>query len=174
MTAISTLAPALKRELAVPGTFDDVFPDTVDADLVASLADGFGEAQLYGFFPNVTLTLVEDDDGAPLLPEDWEALPDLSAAGGALIVIFTSIRIIRSQLRAMTSNERYKAGATEFEISRGTTLLRDELKYLRDRLNDLVTQARRPTVSTAVIDNYFARGGGIATVGGFYAYEYQG
>lgn len=168
MTAISTLAPALKRELAVPGTFDEVFPDTFDTDLIGALADGFGEAQLYGFFPDVTLTLIPGD------PVDWEAAPDLSAAGSALITIFTSMRIIRAQLRSLNSGERYKAGATEFEVNRSSTLLRDELKYLKERLDGLVTQARRPATSVAVFDNYFARGGGITSFGGFYSYEYKG
>lgn len=172
MTALSTLAPALKRELAVPGTFDDVFPDTVDADLVASLADGFAEAQLYGYFPDVALTADTTDPAAP----DWATSPDLSAAGGALITIFTSMRILRAQLRTLNSGERYKAGATEFEIQRSAMLLRDELKFLTQRLDELVRQSRRAVTSVAVIDNYFARGGGITigALGGFHPYELQG
>lgn len=164
MTALSTLAPSLKRELAVPGTFDDVFPDTGDEDLIASLADGFAESQLYGFFPDFTLA-----EGAG----DYETSADLSAAGAALVVIFTSIRFVRAQMRAINSSERYKAGATEYEITRSANLLRDELKYLQERIKALVTTSARPVTSVAVIDNYFARGGSISA-GGLYPYEYRG
>lgn len=171
MTALSTLAPALKRELAVPGTFDTVFPDTLDEDLVGALADGFGEAQLFGFFGDVTLNLTQDGTGAVV---DGNTESPLSAAGATLVVIFTSMRIIRAQLRALSSSERYKAGATEFEITRSAMLLRDELKFLRDRLDQLTLQARRPAVSATVMDNYVARNAQAAQFGGFYSYEYRG
>lgn len=165
MTALSTLAPALKRELAVPGTFDTVFPDTTDVDLVGSLADGFGEAQLFGFFGDVTL--VSSDT-------DWVTDPDLSAAGATLVVIYTSMRIIRSQLRVLSSSERYKAGATEMEITRSAMLLRDELKFLRDRLDQLTLQARRPARAATVMDGYVARNIEASLYGGFFPYEFGG
>lgn len=167
MTALSELVPALKRELAVPGTFADTFPQTEDTDLTASLADGFAEAQLYGFFPDLTL---EDDGGG-----DWDTSQDLSGSGAALVIIFTSMRIIRASLRSLLTNERYKAGPAEMEMQRSAMLLRDELKFLKERLDGLVANAKaaaRPPV--AVFDNYFARGGGITQVGGLYVYEYRG
>lgn len=166
MTAISDLVPALKRELAVPGTFADAFPLTQDSDLIASLADGFAEAQLYGFFPDMTLVDLGDD---------WETSQPLSGSGAALVVIFTSMRIIRANLRSLLTSERYKAGPAEMEMQRSANLLRDELKFLRDRLDSLVANAEaaaRPPV--AVFDNYFARGGGIVQTGGLHAYEYKG
>jgi hypothetical protein len=166
MTAISELVPALKRELAVPGTFEDVFPLTEDVDLTMSLADGFAEAQLYGFFPTLTL----DDLG-----DDWETSQELSGSGAALVVIFTSMRIIRASLRSLLTSERYKAGPAEMEIQRSANLLRDELKFLKERLDGLVSNAKaaaRP--ATAVFDNYLARGGGITQAGGLYVYEYRG
>lgn len=168
MTAISSLVPALKRELAVPGTFTEVYPATTDADLTASLADGFAEAQLYGFFPDLSLTA-----GAT---EDWDTSQELSGSGAALVVIFTSMRIIRASLRALLTSERYKAGPTEFEIQRSANLLRDELAFLKARLDDLVKNARaaaRAASTVAVFDGYLARGGAI-TQTGLYDYEYRG
>jgi hypothetical protein len=165
MTALSTLVPALQRELAVPGMFEAEFPNTTDIDLAHSLADGFAEAQLYGFFPTLTL----DDLG-----DDWETSQDLSASGAALVIIFTSIRIIRASLRTLLTSERYKAGPAEVETQRSANLLRDELKFLKERLDGIVADQRsaaRPM--TAVFDNYLARGGGI-TGGGLFAYEYRG
>jgi hypothetical protein len=168
MTALSTLVPALQRELAVPGAFYTEFPDTTTDDLLDSLADGFAEAQLYGFFPD--MSLIEDVDG------DWITSQDLSGSGGALVVIFTSMRIIRANLRSMLTSERYKAGPAEFEIQRSANLLRDELKFLKERMDALVAQAKqaaRAASSAIVFDGYLARGGGI-TEGGLFAYEYRG
>jgi hypothetical protein len=165
MTALTTLVEPLKRELAVPGVFDDAFPDTTDSDLAASLADGFSEAQLFGYFTDMSLGL------AP----DFETSKELSAAGGALVLLFTSMRIIRAQMRALTTSERYKAGPTEFEIQRSANLLRDELKYLQTRLDSLIVTAQRAARgarSASVIDGYWARQ--TAMFGGFYSHEYKG
>lgn len=165
MTALTDLVEPLKRELAVPGVFEDVFPDSDDAALAASLADGFSEAQLHGYFPTLTL-------GAS---PDFTTSEDISAAGGALIVMFTGMRIIRAQLRSMLLNERYKAGAAEYEVTRSANLLRDELKYLQSRLDALILNAQRASrgaVSVSVIDNYWARNEQM--FGGFYAHEFKG
>lgn len=169
MTALEDLVEPLKRELAVPGTFDTVFPNSSDDDLQAALADGFAEAQLYGFFP--TISLVEDPDGV------WNTDPDLSAAGGALILTFTAVRTIRAQLRALTSNERYKAGPVEYETSRAATLLKGELDYLTQKLKDLIDQGQQASNASArlatVFDNYVARTS-LSLCGGFYPYELVG
>lgn len=150
MTALATLVEPLKRELAVPGTFDTEYPDSDDAVLEASLADGFGEAQLRGFFP--TYELLETNGS-------FETSEDLTAAGAALVLIFTSMRILRAHLRSLTTNERYKAGNVEFETSRAATLLRDELKFLSERLNAIIADGQRASrvVQVAVFDNYGVR-----------------
>lgn len=161
MTDLATLVEPLKRELAVPGVFADVFPDTDDTALADSLADGFAEAQLNGFFVDMTLTAGETSQ-------------DLSAAGGALIVMFTGMRIIRAQLRNLVLNARYKAGPAEVETQRSAMLLRDELAYLRTRVTDLVTQARRSSGrSVYVLDGYEGRAAAMTPLGGFYGYEYK-
>lgn len=165
MTALASLVEPLKRELAVPGVFDDAFPDTDDTALAASLADGFSEAQLFGYFNDMTLGT------AP----DFETSEELSAAGGALVLLFTSMRILRAQMRALLTVERYKAGAAEYEIQRSANLLRDELKYLQTRLDGLIVTAQRAARgarSAVVIDNYWARQTDM--LGGFYAHEFKG
>lgn len=172
MTALSTLTDALKRELAVPGTFDDTFPDTADTDLIGALADGFAEAQLNGFFKDTALAQA---DGA------WETTPDISLAGGALIVIFASMRTIRAQIRNLNSVERYKAGPAEFEIQHAATTLKAELDYLKARLEAIVKNAGKEAAVSAgmasVFDNYLARDAmmmwesRLRGHGGFYAWE---
>lgn len=166
VTAIADLVPALKRELAVPGGFDVLFPDSSDDELVGYLADGFGEAQLYGFFNTVTL---DSTDPVALVTS-----PDISTAGAALISIFAAMRIIRAQLRNLTASERYKAGSVEYEIAHaGATVLKQELTYLQQRIAELVAAAKQQarTASVYVMDNYIARGGAI-TYGCFFPYEY--
>lgn len=168
MTALSTLVPALKRELAVPGTFDDVFPDTLDADLIGTLADGFAEAQLWSFFPDLAITA--DGQG------EWNTSEDLSAAGGTLVILFAAARILRAQIRNLNTLERYKAGPTEVELGRAAGVLKDELDYITGRITDLVKEAKTSTRASlaTVHDNYFARGGGITSGHPFYDYEYRG
>lgn len=165
MTALTTLVEPLKRELAVPGLFDEIFPFTDDAALTASLADGFSEAQLQGYFPTLTL--------GP--PPAYETSENISAAGGALVILFTGMRIIRAQLRSLLLNERYKAGSAEYETTRSAMLLRDELKYLQTRIDALILNAQRASravLSVTVIDNYWARNEQM--FGGFHAYEFKG
>lgn len=170
MTVLSEFTASLQRELAVPGTFADVFPDTTTEDLTAALADGFSEAQLRGFFSTLSLTAITGP------PADWQTSEPLSGSGGALIVIFTSMRIIRAQLRALNTAERYRAGPTEVEFGKSAMLLREELQFLAKRLAEIIEQAQRAAraaSSVAVFDNYLARGGPVAC-SAFYPYEYKG
>lgn len=166
MTDLQTLVEPLKRELAVPGVFEDFFPNTDDDSLAASLADGFAEAQLRGFFTDLTL----DASAAPA----YQTSADLSAGGGALIVLMTAMRIIRADLRSMTLNSRYKAGPVEVETSKSAMILRDELQYMRARVDDLITQARKSGRTVYVTDGYVGRVLANTALGAFYGYEYRG
>lgn len=145
MSNLSDLVDPLKRELAGPGEFDNQFPNSTDGDLEGSLADGFSEAQLDGYFADHVLD-----------PDTLEVSPDITAAGGILVVIYTSMRIIRAQLRGLNLSERYKAGPTEYEVTRSAQVLREELVYLIKRRDDLVSQSRAG-LGTVVLDAYFTR-----------------
>lgn len=118
--------PALKRAVAVPGTFDAVFPDTTDDDLGLTILDAFGEAQLDGFFPTYTCT----DDGLmnTILDRGEEAL----------IIIYAAIRIIQSQIRNTKSHVRYEAGEVVFEQDYGSSTLNELLKQYAKRKEDLI------------------------------------
>ena len=169
MTSLETLVEPLKRELAVPGVFGDLFPDTSDDDLQAALADGFAEAQLWGFFSTMT---VAEANGT------YTVTPDLSAAGGALVLAFTATRTIRAWLRSLNSSERYKAGPVEYETQRAATMLKTELDYLSKRLQDLILQGQRAngaaTTLATVFDNYQARATLSLIRGGFFRHELVG
>lgn len=161
MTDLVDLVEPLKRELAVPGEFDTTFPNTSDADLGNTLADGFSQAQLDGYFNTLTLDL-----------NTLIISPDLSLAGGALVTLYAASQVIRAHLRAMQLNARYKAGPVEYETNKSAMLLRDELKYLVERRRDLVEQARRSGRGIHVLDAYVARMN-VSSMGGFYAYELE-
>lgn len=165
MTDLRTLVEALKREVAVPGTFEDVFPDTDDDALAATLADAFAQAQLQGFFGDITLAA---EDG------HYETSFDLSAAGGALIVLFAGMRMLRSSLRSVAQSFTYKAGSVEYSGSNMTSVIKDDLRALNDRLNDLIVQGRRSGRSVSVIDGYAGKLSAYPSLGGFYAYEFRG
>lgn len=172
MTALSTLVESLKREVAVPGTFDETFPSTMDSDLVATLADGFGEAQLWGFFPTLSLDPVLTVD-----EQDWETSKPLSPGGATLVVLFAAARILRAQIRSLSTMERYKAGPVEVETQRAAGVLKDELDYVTTRISDLIKDAKtRGGVMVTVHDNYLNRGGGITNgrFHRFYDHEYKG
>lgn len=147
MSDLADLVEPLKRELAVPGDFDTIFPNTDDQGLTDSLADGFSEAQLDGYFADYTLNLTT-----------YLTTPDYSPAGGSLITIYAGMRIIRAQLRALNLSEKYQAGPTSYEIERSSTLLREELKYLISRKDALIAQAKASVRGTdTVFDSYFTR-----------------
>jgi len=55
---------------------------------------------------------------------------------------------------------------------RSANLLRDELAFLRTRIDDLVTVARRSGRTTYVLDNYISRVFASSVYGAFYGYEY--
>lgn len=167
MTELATLVEPLKRELAIPGAFEEVFPNTTEADLEASLADGFGEAQLWGFFPDMT---VEEQGGS------FVTSADLSVAGCTLVIIFSAMRIIRAQLRSTLTTERYSAKpGTEVEFQRSAMLLREEFKFLENQRKELIEQARQraraAAGTSAVFDNYVARTSIQLVNSGFFAYE---
>ena len=145
----------------MPGEFATVFPNTTDDELGLTVADGFSQAQLDGYFQKLTLNL-----------DTNVVAPDLSLAGGALVVLYAASQVIRAQLRALNLNARYKAGPVEYETSKSAVLLRDELKYLVERRNDLVRQARSSGRRVYVIDNYVARMS-TALMGCFYGYELE-
>jgi hypothetical protein len=144
---LADLVEPLKRELAVPGDFDTIFPNTDDQGLLDSLADGFSEAQLDGYFTDYVVDL-----------DTYLTTPDYSSAGGSLVILYTGMRIIRAQLRALNLTEKYMAGPVSYEIERSSTLLREELKYLISRRDDLVTAAKAASRgSDSVFDSYFTR-----------------
>jgi hypothetical protein len=157
MTSLATLVPSFKNELAVPGTFETVFPDSDDPSLELVLRDGFAEAQVYGYFGDHVMV-------------DGEVSPDLSAAGGMLVILFSASRVIRAQLRSLATGERYKAGSVEYEVDRSAQVLREELIFITRRIDDLIKLGRRGASTVHMLDAYPGRAA-FEQLGGFYTHE---
>lgn len=175
-TDLAGLVLALQRELAVPGTFSTVFPNTQASDLVGLLADSFAQAQLDGFFGNQTLDLTD--------PTHPTVNPGLSSGGGALVVLYAGERMIRSQIRVLKTKTLYKAGPVEYDVEQSATALVQELKDISARraaLLALILRLSRANKAVYVTDGYLERSMGYygafglsSDLGmglGFWAYE---
>lgn len=144
MTDLADLVDTLKREVAIPGGFVAAFPNTTDDDLVGALADGFSECQLDGWMLQIALDL---DAGT--------VSPDLSPAGKALVSIYSGIRILRNALVNQTSHVRYEAKGNVYESDKGAGLLREALKDLNDRRQQLyLLRLRRDGTRVYTHDGY--------------------
>lgn len=132
MSNLSLLTSGLKRELAVPGEFDTVFPNTLDTDLLGSLGDAFARAQLDGYFGVQVLNALT-----------YDVLPDLSAAGGALVGVYAAEIILLSKIRFVATRTVYKAAGVEYEKDLAASVLVQELKMLQARKDRILAQALR-------------------------------
>jgi hypothetical protein len=117
---------SLKRVVATPGTFDTLFPDTTDQDLVGTLLDGIAQAQLDGLLASYTY----DDTGT--------VTPDLSAPQSALVILYAGAILIRAQLLNLKTHIHYASGTAVFEQDMSTNVLRDLLKDLQARIANVV------------------------------------
>lgn len=148
MSNLAELTESLKRAVAVPGTFIDVFPDTTDDDLAASLADGYSEAKLDGFLSTTTLDLAT-----------LEVTPDLEDSHRALVVIYTAYQILVAEIRNRPTRTNYVAGSVQAEREQTASMLNEILRQLHDRKKELIARAERGEISsdTFMGDLYFIK-----------------
>lgn len=149
MSNLADAVEALKRYVAVPGTFADVFTETTDDDLVGSLLDGFAECQLDGFF--VRPPVLATDDGV--------IAPGLSRGQTALVVLYAATRIVQTQLLNLKNQTRYEAKGLVYEVSQSANVLTVLLKQLNDR-KSLIIQRQIYAGSSAAFtmaDGYFVK-----------------
>lgn len=148
MTDLDDLVEPLKREVAVPGTFATLFPDTTDRDLGAALLDAYAQAQLDGFLLSTTAA----DDGV--------VTPDLSRGARALVVIYAGIRFLTVMLINRTSHSRYEARGAVFEQDYAASVLSQALKDLQAKKATLIANAQaaqRAAIGVTVVDGYFVK-----------------
>lgn len=173
MSDLNNLVDALKRRVAVPGDFENVFPDTTDDDVTGLLMDGFARAQLDGYF--VAPGFAMDDNGV--------VTPDLSRAQGSLIVLYSGVQMVQTQMLNLKNRTHYKAGNVEYQTEQGSNVLTSILKQLRDELTVVqkLAASAGASAATMVADQYFLKAvGPYPGTEGFYygpeidrAYDYH-
>lgn len=172
MTALNVYIPALKREVAGPGNFDTDFPNSDDGDLLGRLGDGFGQAQMDGFFGTQTLDLTT-----------YIVTPDLSLAGAQMCVLYAAERVLQLKLISTSTNTVYKAGGVEYQTqgsAGAVTALIKDLATRRENILKQVLRAGRATNAIHVTDGYLIRSQGYfpygtwGEFGGFFGYEIGG
>lgn len=151
MSLLADYVEPLKRAVAVPGTFDSVFPETSDDDLEALLADAMAEAQLDGYLYDYAVDLTT-----------YETTPDLTVPMTALLVIYAGYRILVNEVRNRKTHVRYEAGPTVFEEDQTASMLNELLRQINDRKKDLLEQARLGQLdgNVYVADMYFHKATG--------------
>lgn len=175
MTNLSTLIAGLKRQVAVPGEFTASFPNTLDPDLLGTLGDAFGQAQMDGFF------------GAQVLNVNAHTItPDLSIAGIAVVGLYAAENMLLAKFRNLPTKTVYKAGNVEYAIDFSANVLSAEIRDLQARRQGLIEQALRLSRASApsiyMKDAYVTRSlGFLPWFGdmdrenfGFWAYELTG
>lgn len=152
---LGDLVDPLKREVAAPGDFATVFPNTTDDDLIGSLSDGFWVARLDGLLAGYT-----ESEGS-VTPTSGTT--DLSRELQQLVVFYAGYQIVKNVLRGIQTKFRAKAGPVEYETAQSATQLTDilkELKYRRDML--LVRLSELGQIPSFYVDAYLARSESIA------------
>jgi hypothetical protein len=157
MTDLADSVEALKRYVAVPGTFADTFTETTDEDLAGSLLDGFAECQLDGFF--VRPPIVATDDGV--------ITPDLARGQVALVVLYAATRIIHTQLLNLKSKIKYEAKGLIYETEQSSNVLTQILKDLQARKALIIQRQTLAGASAAftMADGYFVKAVGVPYYG---------
>ncbi len=145
-TNLADMVDAFRREVAVPGTFDTVYPDTSETDIIGQLGDALAEVKLDGFYGDQVLDLTTGD-----------VTPGLDLAGQALVVLYAGARLIRAELRATNTNTRYKAGPVEYETAKSAAGLVQMLKDLADRKAALLQALKTGAALDLILDGYSGR-----------------
>jgi len=148
MNSLPDFVPQLQRFVAVPGTFEQLFPATSEDDLVGALADGLSDAQLSGFFSTHTLDLTT-----------FTVTPDLVPGQGSLVVLFAGVRMLQAEIRNRKSHARYEAGSVVSETDYSSQVLTELLKEYQAEKKNLIAAVSRVGASDTFIfaDMYYVR-----------------
>jgi hypothetical protein len=132
-TDLSDWTDSLRRTVARPGEFARFFPNTTDNDLVGTLLDGLGDAQLDGFLVGPVM-YVADDDGI--------VTPELSRPQAALIVLYGGRLFLRAELANRRNRIKYAARGNEADTEQSASVITELLKSAEARIVDLRNRQR--------------------------------
>jgi hypothetical protein len=136
------IVAAMKRAIAPPGEFDTTYPSLTDDDVAAYVADGFGLAQLDGWFPTYSL-----DINVPSVD------PDLSTAAQSLVIAYAAAHILRQRIVSLQAGAHYKAGPVEYSTTAQSNVLVALLNAATaqiDRVRTQVATRITPTIGDLV------------------------
>lgn len=144
-----------KREVAVPGTFTSLFPDTRDDDLAAAMVDGLYRAKLDGWLPTVQAD-----------PETFVADEALPMEAIAVIIVYSAIKFVQNQITNLATRQTYRApGGLESTVERAPTVLTERLRELvaekKELLAAIAGGATRPRTTIHMSDGYAIRAGAL-------------
>lgn len=157
-TDLSEHVEWFKREVAVPGTFGTLFPETTDDDLAAALVDGLYRAKLDGWMPTV-----EAD------ADTFETNIAITQTAVAIIVVYSAIKFVQNQITNMPTGQRYEApGGIVADTQRSAQVLTQRLKELNEERKGLLElrngASRRPATSISMFDGYEVRMGNLRAI----------
>lgn len=138
-----------KREVAVPGRFEALYPETDDTLVAGQLVDGLYRARLDGW-----LGAYEAD------PDTFEVTPEISLTAGALIVIYGGLKFIQNELKNLPTKTHYEAaGGLVYDVEYAASVMTERLKELAAEKRELLDNARRGALSRPLImrDGYAIR-----------------
>lgn len=154
MSDLSDMVPALRRSIAVPGGFAELFPDAIEAELVGLLADAVAEAQLDGFLRDYEV----DPDLESIEPDISNG--EFPNAFGALVLLYASYQLLRNEVMNRKTHVRYQAGSAVFEEDQTASMLNELMRQARKRLEELRLRAERGEMDDSgafVLDMHFIR-----------------
>ncbi len=149
-TDLSDYVDNLRYMVAIPGGFAASFPDTTEDMLITVLVDGFAEAQLFGLFSTHEVT------------EAGLVTPGLTRGEIAVVILFASVRLMRTIILNGQQSVTYKAGSAEYSTQASATVLRAILSDLTNQRNSVVDLLASGGIAQAasafyMADQYVAR-----------------
>lgn len=167
-TDLSDWTNSLRRTVARPGEFTRFYPVTTDDDLVGSLLDGMGDAQLDGFLVKPTMYVAEDDG---------LVTPELTRPQAALVVLYAGRLFLRAELTNRRNRTKYVARGNEADTEQSASIITELLKSAEARIKDVRDRQRLVNTASAfqMADLYLVKavyGMGYPSVG--YPYEGSG
>ncbi len=127
---------SVRAEVNPPGT--DVFPDASDSDWEDRLIGAFWNSRLDGFLAGYTENADHVSPGV-ITPVTTGAV-DLPRELIQLIIFYAGLQAVRSQLLILKTLFKAQAGSVSVEQQQSSNVLRDVLKDLIDRRQQLWKQ----------------------------------
>lgn len=153
--ALADLLDSLKASVNVPGATRPMFDFTNEDEWTTALANGFWQARARGFYTDFRVdaageNIVNIAGGSDMPREDQQ-----------VIVIQTALIAIKNQMLALFTKTRDKAGPTETERERSSTLLKQLEMDLRNELEDIrkFVVLNGGSTTARVIDSVLTRSG---------------